>query len=555
MPTLFTALRAHRKPRKRRAVAEPAIPGGAPLPGAPGYTAEMVAVAARKAKGEKKRQVGPTRKMSLRDRFMVRRKATPRTVVVVGGGFAGLAAAYELESVGYEVVVLEGQEEVGGRVESRRDIVSGDVVEAGAELIGRNHPAWWSYKRKFDLHLRRLSDPADPPVYLDGQRVSGAKAEQLNRQLDSAQRRINHIARHINAHQPWKSRVAKKLDRLSLLEALKRMRMSSLCRLAFIELLQSDNGVMADKQSWLGNLAMIKGGGLSRFWTDTETHHCVEGNQALAFAFKKALKQVFFDAKVGSVKVGQSGVTVLLKNEKETRKRKKRKKKKAEKSKRKFEADDVVIAIPPTMLKRVGFRPPLPPAYYSGQFGNNIKFLMDVRNGSWKPEAPNFSSDGPVDLTWDGTDRQGGPRAGLVAFSGADDAMRVRSWSKKRFLKELGVVYPRLGSSCGKGVMMDWPRNKWTKGSYSFPKPGEVTRVGPLLRSGYLGRVHFAGEHTCYAFTGYMEAALQSGIRVAEQIAKRDGVLGKRRRRRLARHPAKLAPARAADISTGSQTP
>lgn len=29
MPTLFTALGAHRKPRKRRAVAQPAIPGGA----------------------------------------------------------------------------------------------------------------------------------------------------------------------------------------------------------------------------------------------------------------------------------------------------------------------------------------------------------------------------------------------------------------------------------------------------------------------------------------------------------------------------------------------
>jgi monoamine oxidase len=515
MPTLFTALRAHRKPRKRRAAAQSAIAGGAPLPGAPGYTAEMVAVVARKAKEEKKRQGGPTRKMSLRDRFVMQRKAAPGKVVVVGGGFAGLAAAYELESLGYEVLVLEGQEEVGGRVESRRDIVRGDVMEGGAELIGRNHPAWWSYKRKFDLHFRKLSDLADPPVYLDGERVFGAKAEQLNRELDSVQRRINRIAKQVNAHQPWKSRMAKKLDRLSLLKALKGMRMSALCRLAFIQLLQSDNGVRADKQSWLGNLAMIKGGGLSRFWTDTETHHCVEGNQALAFAFKKTLKRVVLRARVASVEVRGRLVVVSLASGK------------------KFEGDHAVLAIPPTMLKRVSFRPPLPPAYCSGQFGNNIKFLMDVRNGSWKPEAPNFSSDGPVDLTWDGTDRQVGQRAGLVAFSGADDAMRVRSWSKRRFLKELGVVYPRLGNGCGKGVMMDWPGNKWTKGSYSFPKPGEVTRIGPLLRSGYLGHVHFAGEHTCYAFTGYMEAALQSAIRVAEQIAKRDGVLGRKRRRRL----------------------
>jgi hypothetical protein len=87
-----------------------------------------------------------------------------------------------------------------------------------------------------------------------------------------------------------------------------------------------------------------------------------------------------------------------------------------------------------------------------------------------------------------------------------------------------------LVKTCGKSKLMDCPGNEWAKGSYSLPKPGEVTSVGPLLHSGFLKRIHFAGEHTCYAFTGYMEAALQSGIRVAEQIARRDGVLGRKRR-------------------------
>jgi monoamine oxidase len=34
------------------------------------------------------------------------------------------------------------------------------------------------------------------------------------------------------------------------------------------------------------------------------------------------------------------------------------------------------------------------------------------------------------------------------------------------------------------------------------------------------GRLHLAGEHTCYAFVGYMEGALQSGVRVAQRIVK-----------------------------------
>lgn len=76
---------------------------------------------------------------------------------------------------------------------------------------------------------------------------------------------------------------------------------------------------------------------------------------------------------------------------------------------------------------------------------------------------------------------------------------------------------------------VDWHKNPWTLGSYSFPRPNEVMRVGELLRTPFHGRLHFAGEHTCYAFPGYMEGALQSRLRAAEQIAVRDQIIAKRR--------------------------
>jgi monoamine oxidase len=114
-----------------------------------------------------------------------------------------------------------------------------------------------------------------------------------------------------------------------------------------------------------------------------------------------------------------------------------------------------------------------------------------------------------------------------VAFSGAQDAITCCNWTqrRKRYLRELAAVYPNILKSSENGEFIDWPKNRWSRGSYSFPKPGEVTRVGPHLRAGFKGRIHFAGEHTCYAFTGYMEGALRSGLRVAEQIARRDGVI------------------------------
>jgi monoamine oxidase len=66
---------------------------------------------------------------------------------------------------------------------------------------------------------------------------------------------------------------------------------------------------------------------------------------------------------------------------------------------------------------------------------------------------------------------------------------------------------------------MDWPSDPWVKGSYSFPAPGEVTTLGPQLQQPLARRVFLAGEHTCYAFVGYMEGALQSGARAARRIA------------------------------------
>ncbi len=62
-----------------------------------------------------------------------------------------------------------------------------------------------------------------------------------------------------------------------------------------------------------------------------------------------------------------------------------------------------------------------------------------------------------------------------------------------------------------KQKFMNWPQEPWTLASDYFPRLGEVTALGPFRKAGYGGWFHFAGEHTCYAFMGYMEGALASG--------------------------------------------
>src|ERR1700760_1842292 len=59
-------------------------------------------------------------------------------VVIVGGGIAGLAAAYFLRDEPVEVTVLEGSTRLGGKLTASE--VAGIPVDAGAEALLRRRP-------------------------------------------------------------------------------------------------------------------------------------------------------------------------------------------------------------------------------------------------------------------------------------------------------------------------------------------------------------------------------------------------------------------------------
>src|SRR5579885_1199150 len=66
---------------------------------------------------------------------MSRQASTKTDVVVIGAGASGLAAARALDERGYDVVVLEARERIGGRVFTHRDRNTPVPVELGAEFI------------------------------------------------------------------------------------------------------------------------------------------------------------------------------------------------------------------------------------------------------------------------------------------------------------------------------------------------------------------------------------------------------------------------------------
>ena len=83
---------------------------------------------------------------------LVRAAEGKRKMVVVGAGLAGLACAYELRKLGFEVVVLEGQGRAGGRVQTLREGLDPQLsAEAGATRIPDTHWMTLAYVRELWL--------------------------------------------------------------------------------------------------------------------------------------------------------------------------------------------------------------------------------------------------------------------------------------------------------------------------------------------------------------------------------------------------------------------
>lgn len=59
----------------------------------------------------------------------------PKRVVIIGGGFSGLAAAVSLSESGHKVLLLEARAQLGGRAYSFLDSKTGDTVDNGQHLF------------------------------------------------------------------------------------------------------------------------------------------------------------------------------------------------------------------------------------------------------------------------------------------------------------------------------------------------------------------------------------------------------------------------------------
>ncbi len=249
--------------------------------------------------------------------------ARSTSVVVIGGGLAGLVAAFELKRQGHRPIVLEARNRVGGRVHTLRDFAPGLYAEAGAMRIPRAHELTLAYCRLFNLPLRPfvMGNPRGL-VYVDGIRMTMAEAQadpsRLRFELGSGERgrtadqlweaAIGDLRRLVEreGQAAW-DEIVRRYDQLSLYEFLRSKGWSegAIEYYAVINFLEADlhNGVVEILREDIG-----------RAYVDMQ--EIAGGMDALPNAFYAELqREVRFGAEVFAIDQDQDGVRVHYKTE------------------------------------------------------------------------------------------------------------------------------------------------------------------------------------------------------------------------------------------------
>ncbi len=392
-------------------------------------------------------------------------------MVVVGAGFAGLAAADELARAGVEVEVLEARDRVGGRVFSQP--FAGGVIERGAEFILPDYELMLAYVHRLGLRLVRKGTLYG---YREPRGPGAVSLEAMGEGFRAAAR----------APGPAGESVRAALTRIGLDPAVS----EALCARLEVSCTHPADDLEA-------SVLREGAGAFGTFDTFTLEH----GNDTLAQALADALgPHVRLRAPVTRVLRDDDGVRVGGAD---------------------FElrADAAILAIPSSVTDAIAFDPPLPDTKLAAVRGAAVGHATKLFVGLARP-APPSAVLSVTERYWCYTqlDVNGDAAPFVAAFAGTAAALERLGVSAgpERWLASLTALRPDLELDSDAVLLSEWDPDPWARGAYtarSLRSPMDDDALAAPV-----GPVAFAGEHTAGAWHGLMEGALRSGVRAAHEL-------------------------------------
>ena len=115
-------------------------------------------------------------------------------VVVIGGGFAGLAAGREAARLGCDVTLVEASDRLGGRTWTTDGL--GTRVELGGTDVHWLQPNAWTEVARYGLEIEEFAPP-ERVLYLHDGAIHEGTVEEVGAQMEKAMTALSTLAREV----------------------------------------------------------------------------------------------------------------------------------------------------------------------------------------------------------------------------------------------------------------------------------------------------------------------------------------------------------------------
>ena len=440
-------------------------------------------------------------------------------VVVVGAGLAGLSAARCLVDAGWDVLVLEARDRVGGRTHSVVE-VGGTLIEHGGQWVGPTQERVLALIEEFGLGTFPQPSDGDNLQFTGGTllRYQGAiptgDATQAADLID-AMVELTMRAMELDPERPWDHPQASLLDGMtvetwiqaqSYVEGAKGW-IRALCRALF----PAEPGEI----SLLHALFYLRsGGGVEKMIgtiNSAQETRLTHGAQGLSIGLAQVLgDRVLLGAPVTRIDYEADRATVHFEGGI-------------------VDARKVIVAIPPLLAGRIRYSPPMSGVRdqltQRSFMGSVLKVHVVYDRPFWREQglSGHVTADtGYVQVTFDQShpDRSEGVLVGFMDSHLGRMASRMSLEERRSVvIDDLVRLFGPEAASPTAYYERSWIDEEWSRGAYvGMMTPGTWSTLGFALREP-VGPIHWAGTETAVIWNGYMDGAIRSGEDAARAVS------------------------------------
>ncbi len=434
-------------------------------------------------------------------------------VLVVGAGLSGLYAARLFEQFGFEAIVVEARERVGGRVLTL-DAIEGRP-EAGGNLIGANYGRLLAVAAQSGVEMRS-ADAVEtlPTAYLiDGEPASARSwRDSTSNPLPDGLKTVtpDRLGAFLLRDHPVRNAADWCNGTLAHLDvAARNFFLGRGLDAVAIALLGANNGygnTLAETS--LLSLYRTVAGIERAIAFGRPTLEAVAGNQRVPEAMAAELaRPVVAGDPVIVLERGADGVAAACR------------------SGRRLEADAAIVTIPLPALRQIEFRPTLPRVQREAI--DSIRYLK-LTQAHLVADRADWTASGLPGSLWSNAPfgrlfvrrPPGSDTYNITVWINGDSCDRYDALPDReagtRILEDLFDAYPDARDRLRLRALVRWHLDPWSRGSWAVWAPGQIGRHFAALHEP-AGPIHFAGEHTAYAYSG-MEGAMESAERAVLEV-------------------------------------